>query len=377
MKDAFHLIDAIILIGICQGVFLTFAIQRIPNNNKNANSILSILIGISTLILAGRIVFVKYLTLFIFQVSLIFDSLIYLFGPLLYIYTKRLLFKGNQQFLLPAYHLIPFLLFLAGSVANMFIYTKEEFYDLYLEGNLKQLFAFLTLSMIVLNSYYLIRSYFLILTYKKEEAENLTFNQSPLQYLYLFHLLMGACFAIWFFVFISGAFFSKYYPLVNYDSLWMIIPAFLYIIGYFSLKQPELFRMPLKEKGSKRVRLNPEEADSLKEKLEVLMEEEKPFLKNDLTLTDISNQLGTSRNNLSWLINNDYQLTFNDFVNNYRISEFLKKIEEGEHINHTILAISMDVGFNSKSTFNKAFKRAKDDTPSNYIRKMESALQEK
>ena len=47
MEGAFRLIDAIILIGICQGVFLSFAIQRIPNNNKNANYILSILIGIS------------------------------------------------------------------------------------------------------------------------------------------------------------------------------------------------------------------------------------------------------------------------------------------------------------------------------------------
>lgn len=374
MEGAFHLIDAIILIGICQGIFLSFAIQRIPDNNKNANFILSILIGISTLILVGRFVFFRYLTLFIFQTSLIFDSFIYLFGPLLYMYTTRLLFRGKGSYILPIYHFLPFLLLFLSAFVNLFIWTKEEYYNYYLAGHLSLLFALITLSMILLNAYYLVRSYGLIIAYKKAKEENYSFKQSPLQYLYVFHFVVAACFITWLVVFISWTFFKQFFPFVNYDTLWMIIPLFLYTIGYFSLKQPELFRVPLRQKGAKRIRLNPPEAAALKEKLEILMEEEKLYINGDLSLPDIADRLGTSRNNLSWLINHEYDLPFNDFVNKYRIKAFLEKVEEGAHLKHTILAISMEVGFNSKSTFNKAFKREKGCTPSNYIRQMESVI---
>jgi AraC-like DNA-binding protein len=100
---------------------------------------------------------------------------------------------------------------------------------------------------------------------------------------------------------------------------------------------------------------------------------EQIYLQNDLTLSQVSELLKTSTNNISWLLNNIYSSTFYDFINGYRIKEFLQKVEKKEHLSHTILALSMDSGFNSKSTFNKAFKREMNDTPSNYIRKRLSA----
>ena len=83
--------------------------------------------------------------------------------------------------------------------------------------------------------------------------------------------------------------------------------------------------------------------------------------------------LQTSTNNVSWLLNNVYETTFYDFVNRYRVEEFVQKVENNEHLRHTILALSLDVGFNSKSTFNKAFKLHKQDTPSNFIKKHHAA----
>jgi len=81
--------------------------------------------------------------------------------------------------------------------------------------------------------------------------------------------------------------------------------------------------------------------------------------------------LGTSTNDLSWLLNNVYQSNFYDYINQHRIAAFLEKIKEKEHKRHTLLFLSMEVGFNSKSTFNKAFKTILQDTPSNYIKKIE------
>jgi AraC-like DNA-binding protein len=72
-------------------------------------------------------------------------------------------------------------------------------------------------------------------------------------------------------------------------------------------------------------------------------------------------------------LNNVYKTTIYEFINNFRIKEFVKNIADNKHLNHTILALSMDVGFNSKSTFNKAFKTVMKDTPSNFIKKRTAA----
>ena len=375
MEDTLHLIDVIILIGISQGVFLSFGILRIPENNKKANSILSILIGVCTLILIGRYIFYSHLTISFYQLSLVFDSLIFLFAPLLYIYTRRLLYKENLDYLLPIYHLTPFFLFLIGSILNLFIYTSSEYYQSIIIGDYILLFNTTIVIMIAYNTYYLIRSSLLVSSYKENEKHVFSFEQSPLTYLYLFHFVMFICFGIWLFSFITQTVFGTYSSIVNYDTLWMVIPGFLYIIGYFSLKQPALFRMPIEEKKNvQKIRISPKESIILKKKLDVLMKKEKLFLQGDLTLTDVAGRLETSRNNISWLLNNYYNLTFNDFINSYRIKEFIRKIEEGQHLSHTILAISIDVGFNSKSTFNKAFKHKMGDTPSSFIRKKEAIV---
>jgi AraC-like DNA-binding protein len=62
-------------------------------------------------------------------------------------------------------------------------------------------------------------------------------------------------------------------------------------------------------------------------------------------------------------------LNFNDFVNHHRIKAVLQKIAEGEHTIQTLLSIALECGFNSKSTFNRAFKRATSLSPKEYIEK--------
>jgi AraC-like DNA-binding protein len=167
---------------------------------------------------------------------------------------------------------------------------------------------------------------------------------------------------------------NNYIEYIGYDVLWIAIPIFIYVIGYYSLKQPELFRIRLVHSLSDpKERLSKGEAQLLKAKLDSLMENEQVFLRNNLTLGEVAKMLHTSTHNVSWLLNNSYGVSFYDFVNGYRIREFIQKIDKKEHLKQTILALSMDVGFNSKSTFNKAFKQTMKDTPSNWIKKYSAA----
>jgi len=374
MEGTFQIIDIIIIIGICQGIFLSFTIQRISNNNYKANTVLSLLIAIATVILIGRFLYFRYLSIGIFHWSFLVDSLVFLFGPLFYMYIRRLLFKGNRSYFLSWHHSIPFLSLVSLALFFLVYFSAEEFYQYYLDGNLKTLFNVVSILMIGSNFYYLIRSYLLIKRFKKTEKQTFSFDQSPLNYLNAFLISFLLCLSAWLFSFVNYTFLDRYFTYVNYESIWVAIPVLLYVIGYFSLKQPELFRISFEEKPvEKKDRLAKAEADILKKKLDSLMLNERVYLQNDLTLREVAEKLKTSTNNISWLLNNVYNITFYDFVNGYRIKEFVQKVENKKHLQHTILALSMDAGFNSKSTFNKAFKLVMNDTPSNYIKNNSAA----
>jgi len=69
---------------------------------------------------------------------------------------------------------------------------------------------------------------------------------------------------------------------------------------------------------------------------------------------------------LSQIINENLHLSFFDFINSYRIKEAGKRLVSSDYQKYTILAIAMNVGFNSKSAFNMAFKKFTNKTPSEY-----------
>ena len=94
----------------------------------------------------------------------------------------------------------------------------------------------------------------------------------------------------------------------------------------------------------------------------------KPYTNPDLTLPDLSKNIGVSRNNLSYVINHFTNLNFYDFINRYRVGiskKFLRSVKSDEKI----LEIAYDSGFNSKSTFYKIFKKVTNMTPTEYRNK--------
>ena len=109
MDITFQFIDVVLFVGICQGIFLSLTLQRISNNNQTANRILSYLIAIATIMLIGRFIYFRFLSYWVFQWSILVDAIVFLFGPFIYIYIKRLLFKGNATFWLSKIHFLPFL----------------------------------------------------------------------------------------------------------------------------------------------------------------------------------------------------------------------------------------------------------------------------
>jgi len=110
------------------------------------------------------------------------------------------------------------------------------------------------------------------------------------------------------------------------------------------------------------------------ERLDKFIRENKMYRNQGLTIDLLSDRIGLPSYKVSYLINNVYELGFNDFINEFRIDEAKKLLNSPEYDRYTIEAISHDVGFNSRSTFYAAFKKITGMTPSVYKDKVCSNL---
>ncbi len=104
-------------------------------------------------------------------------------------------------------------------------------------------------------------------------------------------------------------------------------------------------------------------------KIEELLKNERIYENTELSLTQVAKQLKTNPSIISKVINQGFQLNFNDFVNNYRIESVKEKLKAGEQKIQTLLSIAYDCGFNSKATFNRAFKKSTGVSPKEWMEK--------
>ncbi|MCF8372075.1 MAG: AraC family transcriptional regulator [Bacteroidales bacterium] len=119
-------------------------------------------------------------------------------------------------------------------------------------------------------------------------------------------------------------------------------------------------------KTKTQVHLSDEKMAILLSELEVYFKSAKPYISPDFHLAECAKHLETNSKYLSQTINEVYQNNFNNFINEFRIKEARVLLSNNTAKNYTIEAIAADVGFNSKSTFNSAFKKFTGVTPSYY-----------
>jgi YesN/AraC family two-component response regulator len=151
------------------------------------------------------------------------------------------------------------------------------------------------------------------------------------------------------------------------DIAWIIFALSAYTHTFLVIRKPELFKLR-DESEEKRVSTHQKEnIEVLKTSLSALMKKQKPYLNSKLTLQDLADLTKTNGHTLSWIINEGYNKNFFDFVNEYRIEEFKRLVASEQYKNYTFLAIAMEVGFSSKTTFNRAFKKSTGKTPREYF----------
>ena len=113
--------------------------------------------------------------------------------------------------------------------------------------------------------------------------------------------------------------------------------------------------------------LKAEEAPELHQQLLRLMQTEKPYLEPKLSLAQLAEILGVLPNHLSQIINQYEAKNFYDFVNSYRVEEFIDLAKKDTDKSFNLLGLAFEAGFNSKSSFNQVFKKFKGKTPSEFL----------
>ncbi|WP_299223618.1 AraC family transcriptional regulator [uncultured Aquimarina sp.] len=115
--------------------------------------------------------------------------------------------------------------------------------------------------------------------------------------------------------------------------------------------------------------LSPEDRDAYAERILQYMEEQKPYLNEDLKQSDLAEALNMNIPQISEVLNVCFQKNFNNFLNLYRINEVKKLMKNPNYEEYKIVAIGYEAGFKSKTSFNRAFKNLVGLTPSEYRKK--------
>jgi len=183
-------------------------------------------------------------------------------------------------------------------------------------------------------------------------------------FLYTFSaiLLLGALFDFT----NSFLFRLSYIQYFYFEVVLALSTYYLAVAGYLRSKTIDLTfsDAPAKATESRRSLLSDNELERLKEKLQAVMRDERPYLEPTITLTDLTRIVGVNSNVLSHAINQGFDKNFNDFINEYRINEVKSKLRDADE--SSLLAIAFDSGFNSKATFNRAFKKFTGVSPKEY-----------
>ncbi len=165
------------------------------------------------------------------------------------------------------------------------------------------------------------------------------------------------------------------------EYIFIGVVLFVILTGFFGIQQVDIYshrtKRDLKIKAETSVIQNDEKyaSSGLTKKTSVAlygqlidqMENKKVYKQQELSISELAAKLDTHPNYLSQVINDNGGKKFFDFINGYRVEEFKKLVADPKNKKFTILSLAYDCGFNSKSSFNRYFKKATGLTPSQYI----------
>lgn len=140
----------------------------------------------------------------------------------------------------------------------------------------------------------------------------------------------------------------------------------IYITSFRVMRSSGFFKAPALTEADryKNSQLAPDVQNSVLQKLQKIMREDKPFLSAEFSLPELAEKVGTTVHILSQVINSGLGKSFFEMTAEYRVEEAKSLLIRQKNIK--VEEIAEQVGYNSKSSFNTAFKKITGVTPSEF-----------
>jgi AraC-like DNA-binding protein len=333
-----------------------FLLLKKGGNKLNRILIISLLVIWSIFITGSYILLARKVSVYVRDIGHILNLSVFLIAPILFVHFKSLFIAQYKFTAREFYHSIPFI-FLSGFMIYQIVINRIINYVFYPTA------IYLIVLLFIQNIIY-----FSLILKELNKIDNNNINQSKLK-IYKF-LLYSALI-----LFILKLIIFVVWNILNYVAVCIFITGILFSIVFiiinslilFSLENPDLLTGAFKYQNSS---LAENELSTLMKNITDYFKEEKNFVDPLISLERLAKNLKMSDKLLSQVINQATNYNFNDFINGYRIKYVQKLMEEDQ--SKKILELAYDAGFNSKTTFNTAFKKFTNLTPREYKKNLNS-----
>lgn len=361
-------LNQLVYFGFLQAVFLICIFLFSNKMRKIVNPYLGILVVALFVGLSGRVIYLSGIWGQSYRIVSVSEIATLCFGASVFLFTRSALYRqpfstGDLVHYLPAlcyfgmltiYYLLP-----PSEVINVRIQTGEF-------GRAVLLFAGIGLAF---NIFYYVRSILEFRRFQEFLKEEVSYS-IPTRFFAYFLSGIGICFLPWLAVWILNlAGFDKLERIVR-PYIWITLAFIIFFIAWYSIIAPEVFKIAPLEAVKKyaQSKLSRQDLDRLKAELEQLMESKKPYLNKKLLKNELAEMLGISNPELARLLNERIGMNFFEYINYHRIMEFVELAKTEKAKQFTFYGLAQEAGFNSKSTFNKSFKKLMGTSPSNYFK---------
>lgn len=361
------ILNQLIYFAYFQSLFLLGIYLFSSKNRKNTNVFLTILVVVLTIGLSGRVLYLSGFFGGNERVVVFSEMSTLLFGATVFLFTRSSLFNiaFSRKDLI---HYLPAVIYNCFVVA-FFIYPSDETLTMRRNSGTQYLgiLIFVGIGLLVNVTYWWmsIRRY---QEFKAKVQNELSYTVKS-QFFLNFLLAIGFCMLVWTSMYVLELLGFGVLSRTVWQMVWFSLAIIILFIAFYSIKEPDLYKVKLEIKGKKYIgsKLSPSDLNKLKEKLDKIMLDKKPYLNRKLLKSELAELLEVSNPEIARVLNECIGMNFFEYVNYYRIKEFiaLAKSEKGMHM--SFFGLAQEAGFNSKTTFNKSFKNLMGKTPKQYF----------
>ena len=371
-------VDLVTIAGIIStfiALLLAIFIFSVESKNKISNKLFASFLVLNALEFSSWFMhlFIEEPNNLVNKLLIAKDLLAYLPMPIFYLYILSVCYSDFKLKWKHLLHGVPYLIANLVMLPRFYLTSTAQKLELFEEYNHLYEIIFLHISLHLQAIIYLTAGFIILNKAKKIFLENYS-SSTIATYKWLFQLLLftSLLYAV---ALIKNI--LKYSGEVDvFNKAQTIVVLFvLGIVCWYVLKAlryPNLFsgvdsKLVLTQNlaDDNDIMQDPNNTNQI-EKLISYMETEKPYLNPSLSLRNLADQMGMNSRELSIIINQKLNQHFFDFVNGYRIKEAMDILVDPAKTDETVLEILYEVGFNSKSSFNTAFKKHTGKTPTEF-----------